>query len=75
MKEIIDSDQITYLYNSENGQPEIKKRGECYKPSGSIVYDFDEEKVVSFPIREYWLDIGRLSDYEQANNEYKAVFK
>jgi NDP-sugar pyrophosphorylase family protein len=22
--------------------------------------------VVGFPLREYWLDIGRLADYEQA---------
>jgi dTDP-glucose pyrophosphorylase len=34
-----------------------------------------KEKVISFPIREYWLDIGRLSDYEQANSEYHGVFK
>lgn len=30
--------------------------------------------AVSFPIREYWLDIGRMSDYERANNEYGGVF-
>ena len=34
-----------------------------------------KQAVISFPIREYWLDIGRLSDYEQANNEYHGVFK
>lgn len=34
-----------------------------------------KQSVISFPIREYWLDIGRLSDYEQANNEYMSVFK
>lgn len=28
----------------------------------------------SFPLREYWLDIGRLSDYEKANLEYKKFF-
>jgi len=27
-----------------------------------------------FPVREYWLDIGRLSDYERANGEYEAIF-
>lgn len=41
---------------------------------------FDEmiikkQSIVSFPIREYWLDIGRLSDYKQANNEYSGIFK
>lgn len=30
--------------------------------------------AISFPIREYWLDIGRMSDYERANNEYGGVF-
>jgi len=27
-------------------------------------------KVVSFPIREYWLDIGRVSDYNSVASEY-----
>lgn len=30
--------------------------------------------AVSFPIREYWLDIGRMGDYEKANSEYSGVF-
>lgn len=29
----------------------------------------------SFPIHEYWLDIGRINDYEQANHEYRKVFQ
>jgi dTDP-glucose pyrophosphorylase len=33
-----------------------------------------EEKTVSFPIREYWLDIGRIDEYEKANREYGEVF-
>jgi dTDP-glucose pyrophosphorylase len=28
----------------------------------------------SFLIREYWLDVGQKSDYEQANNDYSGVF-
>jgi len=35
----------------------------------------NKQKAISFPIREYWLDIGRMSDFEQANNEYHGVFK
>ncbi len=31
-------------------------------------------KSVSFPIREYWLDIGRLEEFEKANNEFIEVF-
>lgn len=34
-----------------------------------------KEKIVSFPLREYWLDIGRMSDYERANIEYRNAFK
>jgi NDP-sugar pyrophosphorylase family protein len=30
-----------------------------------------EHNVVSFPIIEYWLDIGQLADYEQAQNDVK----
>jgi len=33
-----------------------------------------ELKAVSFPIHEYWLDIGRMSDFEKAQNEYGDIF-
>jgi NDP-sugar pyrophosphorylase family protein len=32
------------------------------------------QNTVSFPIHEYWLDIGRMNEYEQANREYSEVF-
>lgn len=32
------------------------------------------QETAVFPVREYWLDIGRLSDYERANGEFEAVF-
>lgn len=32
-------------------------------------------KTCSFPIREYWLDIGRISDFERANAEFMEVFE
>ena len=31
-------------------------------------------KSISFPIREYWLDIGRLEEFKKANSEYNEVF-
>ncbi|WP_428024992.1 nucleotidyltransferase family protein [Arcobacter sp.] len=34
----------------------------------------EEKKIVSFPIREYWLDIGRIEEYKRANDEYDKVF-
>lgn len=33
-----------------------------------------QKKVLSFPIHEYWLDIGRISDFEQAQSEYFRIF-
>jgi dTDP-glucose pyrophosphorylase len=34
----------------------------------------NKQKAISFPIREYWLDIGKMSDFEQANSDYYGVF-
>ncbi|MCF6310125.1 MAG: nucleotidyltransferase family protein [Sulfurimonas sp.] len=34
----------------------------------------ENEKTVSFPLREYWLDIGRMEEFEQANKEYDEFF-
>ena len=31
------------------------------------------KRVVGFPIREYWLDIGRVEDYEKAQEEIAAM--
>jgi dTDP-glucose pyrophosphorylase len=32
------------------------------------------KKTISFPMKEYWIDIGRLVDYEKANSEYHSIF-
>jgi dTDP-glucose pyrophosphorylase len=34
----------------------------------------NEMTVSSFPIKEYWLDIGQIEEYEKANEEYDDVF-
>ena len=34
----------------------------------------EKKKVVSFPIHEYWIDIGNIEDFQQANGEYERVF-
>jgi NDP-sugar pyrophosphorylase family protein len=31
-------------------------------------------KTISFPIHEYWLDIGRVEEFQKANDEYHKVF-
>jgi dTDP-glucose pyrophosphorylase len=38
-----------------------------------LLIDKNKETIV-FPIREYWLDIGRLDDFEKANMEFMEVF-
>ena len=30
--------------------------------------------TTAFPLQEYWLDIGRISEYDQANAEFKQLF-
>ena len=32
------------------------------------------EKVNAFPIHEYWLDIGRMEEYEKANQDIVTIF-
>jgi NDP-sugar pyrophosphorylase family protein len=34
----------------------------------------NNDNIVSFTLREYWLDIGRVDEYEKAQREYKEVF-
>lgn len=34
-----------------------------------------QEKTNVFPIREYWLDIGKIPDFEKANLEFSEVFE
>lgn len=34
-----------------------------------------QKKTSLFPIREYWLDIGRFDDYQKASSDFKENFK
>ncbi len=34
----------------------------------------ERKNVASFPLREYWLDIGRIEEYKKANKEYDELF-
>lgn len=34
-----------------------------------------QNNITAFPVREYWLDIGHLSDFERANSDYKEEIK
>lgn len=33
-----------------------------------------EKETAVFPMREYWLDIGRMDDFDRANEDFKEVF-
>jgi dTDP-glucose pyrophosphorylase len=33
-----------------------------------------KKEAAVFPIREYWMDIGQINDYEKANADYTKVF-
>ena len=40
---------------------------------------FDElvaagQKTTVYPVREYWLDIGRMDDFQRAQEEYGEMF-
>ncbi len=32
------------------------------------------KNAISFPLREYWIDIGRMEEYKKANDEYSEIF-
>ena len=34
----------------------------------------EKKNAISFPLREYWLDIGKMEEYHKANKEYNDVF-
>lgn len=34
----------------------------------------NNRKIISFPLNEYWLDIGKVADYEKAKVEYNYMF-
>ena len=33
-----------------------------------------EERVVAFPVHEYWVDVGQFEDFNKANAEFDKVF-
>jgi NDP-sugar pyrophosphorylase family protein len=34
-----------------------------------------EKKIAKYDLKEYWLDIGRINDYEKAQVDFKTNFK
>jgi dTDP-glucose pyrophosphorylase/CBS domain-containing protein len=51
---------------------EFIPNGDHFNMTDLIQWLLDSDHIVaSFPIIEYWLDIGQLADYEQAQNDMK----
>lgn len=50
---------------------------DCYCDMPTVFETLIEKKYATtvFPIREYWLDIGKLDDFERASGEFSEVFK
>jgi NDP-sugar pyrophosphorylase family protein len=70
----------TYTYYSNGGIYMMKKKMLDYIPSGFFnATDFMEllikknHKVVSYPLRGYWLDIGKTEDFERAQEDIKHL--
>ena len=62
-----------YLLNTECVN--LIPKGEYYDmPSLFEELILNNEKTISFPLSEYWLDIGKISDYERADAECRNVF-
>jgi len=61
---ILDSKALDFIPNNE------------FYDMPTLFEKFIEEglKSITFPIREYWLDIGRMEEFEKANSEYCEVF-
>ena len=34
----------------------------------------NNKNIISFPLKEYWMDVGKISDYEKANTDHKNYF-
>ncbi len=49
-------------------------KNQFYNMTDVISPLLEQKKVASFPIHEYWIDIGEIEDFQQADGEYETVF-
>ena len=78
IKKISEKPTARYFVNA--GIYLLEPRAHSYIPAGErfdmtdLISRLIQEKhrVACFPILEYWLDIGRHVDYDQANQDIKA---
>ena len=63
------------IYMLESSCLEFIPNNEFYDMPTLFEKLIEENKdIISFPLREYWLDIGRIDEYEKANREYDQIF-
>jgi dTDP-glucose pyrophosphorylase/CBS domain-containing protein len=75
------AEKPTYTYYSNAGIYLLKREVLDYIPK-NCHYDMTDliqmlinhnKKVISYPIRTYWLDIGKMDDYEKAQEDIKHL--
>ena len=78
VRQLREKPQISFLVNA--GIYLLEPSVHCYIPNGQC-FDMTDliekllaegQMVVSFPIVEYWLDVGQHEDYEKAQEDIKA---
>ncbi|CAB5114271.1 D-glycero-alpha-D-manno-heptose 1-phosphate guanylyltransferase (EC [Olavius algarvensis associated proteobacterium Delta 3] len=52
----------------------VPKNQFLYMPDVFSLLMEQEKKVVTFPLHEYWMDIGQKSDFDQANGDFSDIF-
>lgn len=63
-----------YVLNPQVAE-NIKKDRICDMPMVFNKLIRENQKTSIFPIKEYWLDIGRMDDYEKAQNDYINILE
>jgi dTDP-glucose pyrophosphorylase len=62
------------IYLLEPSVYNLIPRGEHFNMTDLIQWLLDAHRpVISFPIREYWLDVGQREDYEQAQRDAEST--
>lgn len=62
---VLDPDALALLPDDER----------CDMPSLLSRLTEARREVAIFPIREYWIDIGQMDDFQRANGDFPTVFK
>ena len=74
MKEIRESDGFTTADLIGMGDPHMRKRGECFIPTGSAVHDFDEDTATStFQHKGKWVGVYGLGGLGTCIRDYDMI--